>query len=145
VTLQDGVLTISGTRTQEEEDKNKRFHRIERAYGAFARSFTLPPDAAEDNVNAEFKNGMLTIRVTKTQKGTPSAPHRRPEQTASSDKVDTRGGSHWQYSYRWQRPDRPVDHWEVSPETCGSAWRRNRKHCLPSTCSTKSAAPCLTR
>jgi HSP20 family protein len=71
VTLQDGILTIAGQRTQEDEEKNKRFHRVERAYGAFSRSFALPSDAAEDQVNAEFKNGMLLVRVMKTAKAQP--------------------------------------------------------------------------
>jgi HSP20 family protein len=73
VTMADGVLTIAGQRNQEEQEKNKRFHRVERSYGAFSRSFAMPPNAAEDKVTAEFKNGVLLVRVSKTQKPQPKA------------------------------------------------------------------------
>src|SRR4030081_1088326 len=55
VTVENGVLTISGERKFEKEEKKKRYHRVERAYGTFVRSFTLPDDADANNVNAEFK------------------------------------------------------------------------------------------
>ncbi len=68
VTVQDGVLTIQGERKQEKEEKGKRFHRLERSYGAFLRSFSLPEDAAEDNIKAEFKDGMLYVHLPKSAK-----------------------------------------------------------------------------
>jgi len=69
VTVENGVLTISGERRHEEKKGNgKRLRRIERMYGAFVRSFTLPEDADEQNVRAEFKNGMLLIHLPKTQR-----------------------------------------------------------------------------
>jgi HSP20 family protein len=71
VTVQDDVLTISGERTREKEEKGKKFHRIERAYGSFSRSFTLPEDADPAKVNAEFKNGVLNVHLNKSEKAKP--------------------------------------------------------------------------
>ena len=68
VTVQDGVLTIQGVRKKEIEEKSKRFHRIERSYGTFLRSFTLPENAAEDRMRAEFKEGMLLVHLPKAEK-----------------------------------------------------------------------------
>lgn len=73
VMLQDGVLTIQGERKKETEEKDRRFHRVERSYGTFVRSFTLPEDAAEDSTRAEFKSGMLLVHLPKAQKAKPKA------------------------------------------------------------------------
>lgn len=61
----DGVLTISGERKLEKEEKNKRFHRIESAYGSFSRSFTLPAGVAAEKVAADFKDGVLKVHLPK--------------------------------------------------------------------------------
>lgn len=68
VTVDDGVLTISGERKIEKEEKNKRYHRIESEYGSFVRSFTLPPATLGDKVAAEFKDGMLKVHLPKDMK-----------------------------------------------------------------------------
>ena len=68
VTLQDGVLTIAGERHKEKEEKNKKFHRIERSYGSFMRSFRIPDDVDESAVKAEFKDGILNVTLTKSEK-----------------------------------------------------------------------------
>jgi HSP20 family protein len=68
VTIQDGMLTMQGERKMEKEEKGKKFHRIERSYGSFMRSFRLPDDADENSVKAEFKEGMLDITVAKSAK-----------------------------------------------------------------------------
>jgi HSP20 family protein len=73
VTVQDGVLTIQGERKQEKEEKGRRFHRVERSYGTFVRSFTLPEDATDSEIKAEFKNGMLSVHVPKSEKARPKA------------------------------------------------------------------------
>jgi HSP20 family protein len=73
VTVQDGVLTLHGERKQEKEEKGKKFHRIERSYGSFVRSFTLPDDVSEDKVKAEFKDGMLLVHLPKAEKPKPKA------------------------------------------------------------------------
>jgi HSP20 family protein len=73
VTLQDGMLTIRGERRQEKEEKDKKFHRIERSYGSFLRSFRMPDDADESAVKAEFKDGMLNVTLGKSEKARPKA------------------------------------------------------------------------
>jgi len=73
VTVDDGVLSITGERRQEKEEKGKKFHRIERSYGSFSRSFTLPDDADGARIAAEFKEGMLNVRLPKTEKPKTSA------------------------------------------------------------------------
>jgi HSP20 family protein len=71
VTVENGVLTITGERKFEKEEKGKRWHRVERAYGSFARSFALPDDGDAAKVNAEFKEGVLKVRVTKSEAARP--------------------------------------------------------------------------
>jgi HSP20 family protein len=73
VTVENGVLCFEGERKQEKEEKGRKFHRIERSYGAFMRSFTLPDNIDETKVRADFKDGMLTIHVAKTEKAKPKA------------------------------------------------------------------------
>jgi HSP20 family protein len=73
VTLEDGVLTIQGQRKQEKEDKGTKYHRVERAYGSFVRSFTLPDLVDEEKVKAEFKDGVLSLQLPKSEKAKPKA------------------------------------------------------------------------
>ena len=73
VTMEDGRLTIQGERKQEKEEKGKRFHRIERAYGSFMRSFDVPDNVEEGRVKADFKEGMLTLTLPKSEKAKPKA------------------------------------------------------------------------
>lgn len=69
--VHDDVLTITGERKYEKEEKGKKYHRIERAYGSFVRSFTLPEDADGTKVTAEYKDGMLNVRLPKSEKAKP--------------------------------------------------------------------------
>jgi HSP20 family protein len=73
VTVENGVLTISGERKFEKEEQNKRYHRVERAYGSFTRSFSVPDDADAAKVGAEFKDGVLTVRLAKSEKARPKS------------------------------------------------------------------------
>lgn len=73
ITVDDGILTISGERREEKEEKNKKFHRVERIYGKFSRSFTLPDNVDESKIDAEFKDGVLTLTIPKTEKAKPKA------------------------------------------------------------------------
>jgi len=73
VTIENGMLTIQGERKMEKEEKDKKFHRIERSYGSFMRSFRVPDDADESAVKAEFKDGVLNITLTKSAKAKPKA------------------------------------------------------------------------
>ena len=71
VAVENGVLTISGERKFEKEEKKRKYHRVERGYGTFMRSFGLPDDADFNKVNAEFKNGVLTVHVPKSEHAKP--------------------------------------------------------------------------
>jgi HSP20 family protein len=73
VTVENGTLTIAGERKFEKEEKNKKYHRVERGYGQFTRAFTLPETADPNRINAEIKDGMLTVHLTKTEKAQPKA------------------------------------------------------------------------
>jgi len=68
VTVENGVLTITGERKFEKEEKGKKYHRIERSYGNFLRSFTLPDGSDGAKINAEFKDGVLQVHLPKTEK-----------------------------------------------------------------------------
>ena len=71
VTAEEGTLTITGERKFEKEEKGKKYHRVERSYGSYVRSFSLPDDASPGKVTAEFRDGVLTVHLAKTQKAKP--------------------------------------------------------------------------
>jgi len=71
VTVNNGTLTISGERKLEKEDQTKKYHRVERSYGSFVRSFALPEQVEAEKVTADFKNGLLTVRLPKAEKALP--------------------------------------------------------------------------
>lgn len=67
VEIQNGSLRISGERKLEKEEAGRRFHRIERSYGSFERSFSLPEGTKKSDLKAEFKDGLLKIHLPKTE------------------------------------------------------------------------------
>jgi HSP20 family protein len=67
VTYANGMLRIAGEKRREEEEKDERFYRIEREYGAFHRDFCLPEDVKEEKVEATYKDGVLKITLPKTE------------------------------------------------------------------------------
>lgn len=69
ITVQDGLLTLMGERKMEKEEKNKRYHRVERSYGRFQRSFTLPTAVDENKVTATYRDGVLNVLVPKSTSG----------------------------------------------------------------------------
>jgi HSP20 family protein len=73
LTVENDVLAISGERKFEKEEKGRKYHRVERAYGSFVRSFSLPEDADGSKVSADFKDGMLQVHLPKSQKAKPKA------------------------------------------------------------------------
>lgn len=70
-TVENGVLVISGERKLEKEEKGRKYHGVERAYGSFVRSFSLPDDADADKVNAEFNDGVLKVHIAKSESARP--------------------------------------------------------------------------
>jgi HSP20 family protein len=73
VTLEHGVLTVQGIRRQEPEDKGRKYHRVERSYGTFVRSFSLPDLVDDTKVQAVFKEGILILHLPKSEKAKPKA------------------------------------------------------------------------
>ena len=65
--IEDDVLTIKAERSQKEEEKKKDYHRIERSYGSFSRSFNIGELIDQENIEAAFDNGVLHISLPKTQ------------------------------------------------------------------------------
>ncbi len=73
VSINQGVLVIHGVRKSEKEEKDEKYHRVERAYGSFVRSFTLPDDVDDDGIDARFKGGMLFLTLKKSEKAKPKS------------------------------------------------------------------------
>ena len=73
LTVDNDVLSVSGERKFEKEENGKKYHRIERAYGSFVRSFSLSEDADGRNVTADFKDGVLQVHLAKSVKAKPKA------------------------------------------------------------------------
>jgi HSP20 family protein len=71
ISVQDGVLAISGERKYEKEEKGKKYHRVERSYGSFERIFSVPADAEEEKVSAQFKDGVLMVHLPKGETAKP--------------------------------------------------------------------------
>ena len=71
ITVEDQVLTLAGERKFERETKGGTLHRVERSYGAFSRSFTLPATVAADKVEAKFDQGVLTVTLPKAEASKP--------------------------------------------------------------------------
>jgi HSP20 family protein len=71
LSMEEGTLTITGERRFEKEEKGKKYHRVECAYGSFVRSFSLPDDARPGKVTAEFKDGVLRVHLAKNEKAKP--------------------------------------------------------------------------
>jgi len=71
VSVQDNILTLSGEKKQEKVEKDANYHRMERSYGSFSRSFTLPTSVQPDKVKANYKDGILRITLPKSEEVKP--------------------------------------------------------------------------
>jgi len=71
VNLNENTLSISGERRVENEDKRENYHRVERSYGQFYRSFTLPPNVNPEAIKAQFKDGVLRLTLPKKEEAKP--------------------------------------------------------------------------
>jgi HSP20 family protein len=67
VTVEQEVLTLQGERHQKKEEEGKRFHRVESMHGSFMRRFTLPSDADAGKIAAQFEDGILSVKIPKTE------------------------------------------------------------------------------
>jgi HSP20 family protein len=68
INLTGNLLTIKGEKKDEGEETRENFHRVERSYGSFSRSFQLPCEVLEDKIEAQYKNGVLDLRIPKAEK-----------------------------------------------------------------------------
>jgi HSP20 family protein len=82
IEVQDGTLSISGERKAEHEARERGWYRIERSYGSFSRSLTLPDRVDADAISADFANGVLEVRIPKPEE-------RKPRRVA----IGTRSGN----------------------------------------------------
>ncbi len=73
IEIKENVLVLTGERKHEQETKKENYHRIERVYGTFSRSFTLPDSVKLDQVEAQYKDGVLEIRLPKAETAKPKA------------------------------------------------------------------------
>jgi len=73
VTVEDGVLSISGERKLEQTQEGETFHRVECTYGSFERSFTLPTNVDADKIGARFANGELVLSLPKREEAKPKS------------------------------------------------------------------------
>jgi HSP20 family protein len=71
VGIEDGVLSLEGERRQEKEEKTRKFHRTERSYGKFVRRLAVPTDVDQQQIGADFKNGVLTVHMPKSASSKP--------------------------------------------------------------------------
>jgi HSP20 family protein len=72
IELKDGVLTVSGERKAQHEEKGEGYHRVERSFGRFARSLELPKGVDAENVGASFERGVLEVRIPKPEERKPT-------------------------------------------------------------------------
>ena len=83
IRVENGVLYLKGERKFEKEEKKENYHRIERSYGAFTRSFALPSSIEADHVTAEYKGGQLILTMPKREEAKPKAIKINVEQKAA--------------------------------------------------------------
>lgn len=83
IEVKDGVLTVSGERRAQHEEKREGFHRVERSYGRFSRALELPKGIEADSIEAGFDKGVLEVRMPKPAE---RKPHRIEIQSGSREK-----------------------------------------------------------
>jgi HSP20 family protein len=71
VTVDNDILTLQGERTDEKKDEDRGYHRLERRFGTFQRSFTLPAGVDSKKIAADYKDGVLTVKLPKTEEAKP--------------------------------------------------------------------------
>ena len=97
ISIENNVLTLHGERKFEKKDESDNFHRVERSYGSFTRSFTLPPTVSSEDANAEFENGVLRLTLAKREEAKPrrieikagGGQSTEPKQINKGDKSET--------------------------------------------------------
>lgn len=93
ISIENNVLTLHGERKFEKKDEGDNFHRVERSYGSFTRSFTLPPTVTSENANAEFENGMLRLTLAKREEAKPRRIEIKAGGQNEAKQINTQGKS----------------------------------------------------
>ena len=93
IQVEGGVLTIRGERKFEDKQEGKNFHRVERSYGQFVRSFTLPNNVDRDNVKATFKDGLLSIELPKREEAKPRQIKVSGEGSSKKETIDIKSSA----------------------------------------------------
>ncbi|MFW5877106.1 MAG: Hsp20/alpha crystallin family protein [Myxococcota bacterium] len=88
IQVEDNVLTLTGERKLEHEDQKEGYHRVERAYGSFTRSFALPRTVDTTGIEAELKNGTLVITLPKRAESQPRRIEVKGGEAASEERKD---------------------------------------------------------
>ena len=94
ISIENNVLTLHGERKFEKKDDNDNFHRVERSYGSFTRSFTLPPTVAADTADATFDNGLLRLTLAKREEAKPRRIEVKAGGGERAKQIDTTAKSH---------------------------------------------------
>jgi len=89
ISVENNVLTIQGERKFEKKDEKDNFHRVERSYGSFTRSFTLPPTVSSEAADAVFENGILRLTLAKREEAKPRKIQIKAGGDAQSKQIDT--------------------------------------------------------
>jgi HSP20 family protein len=90
ISIENNILTIHGERKFEKKDESDNFHRVERSYGSFTRSFTLPPTVSSENANAEFENGILRLTLAKREEAKPRRIEIKANSEAKAKTIETK-------------------------------------------------------
>ena len=93
ISIENNVLTIQGKREFEQKDENDNFHRVERHYGSFTRSFTLPPTVNSEDANANFENGILKLSLAKREEAKPRRIEIKADGSSNVKTIDTEAKS----------------------------------------------------
>jgi HSP20 family protein len=93
LTIENNVITLRGERRFEKTDESDNYHRVERSYGAFTRSFTLPQTVLADEARAEYSNGVLRVTLPKREETKSRRIEVTGEGTASTKKIETKTDS----------------------------------------------------
>jgi HSP20 family protein len=89
ISIENNVLTLSGERRFEKKDESDNFHRVERSYGSFSRSFTLPSTVSSENAQAEFENGVLRLKLAKREEAKPRRIEIKAGSVSQQKTIDT--------------------------------------------------------
>jgi HSP20 family protein len=88
--FEDGVLSLEGERKFEKDNGDENYHRVERSYGKFIRSFTIPSNVDNEHISAAFENGILTVELPKREETKPKQIKITPVKPALEAKVETK-------------------------------------------------------